>query len=390
MCEIDQFRTVVLQSLHANEAEIRELLAYNANHFEADATIPAFPLQDETHVNAWDRYASDVRIAGTVAVLSNYFPQFCFPIAHGMSETPEYRAATRRGEFRNLRGVCKLSFRAPDQISLLLHPTPAGRVPVLIAADRADFETLVRAFSRRNEPGAVPPSMGACVIGGYNNWHRVQTLRDDFLAAGADAASWSARFAEIKQSKELYQDSFIILSRGDYSGVAAKQLGIDSERWRDTSLAIRLEHECVHYFTRRVFRSMKNSVLDELIADYIGITMATGRFSSDWALKFLGLDEIPSYREGGRLQNYRGNPPLSEGAFRILQELVYRAVLTLERFDTQLSPRWRENTRVAAIFTLTALTVEELASPNSLENLTSRFHEYLKKYSPDTADCALA
>ncbi|MEH2229412.1 MAG: hypothetical protein V7K71_07160 [Nostoc sp.] len=104
--------------------------------------------------------------------------------------------------------------------------------------------------------------------------------------------------------------------------------------WLRLSLIIRLEHECCHYFTRRVFGSMRNNVLDELIADYQGIVAANnGRYRADWFLRFVGLEKFPNYQEGGRLENYRGNPALSDGAFRILQVFVKQAAENLEIFN---------------------------------------------------------
>ena len=91
-----------------------------------------------------------------------------------------------------------------------------------------------------------------------------------------------------------------------------------------------------HYFTRRVFGSMPNNMLDELIADYQGIVAANGgRYRADWFLRFIGLESFSDYREGRRLQNYRGQPPLSEGAFKILQILVKDAAENLEKFNIQ-------------------------------------------------------
>ena len=70
-----------------------------------------------------------------------------------------------------------------------------------------------------------------------------------------------------------------------------------------------MEHECAHYLTKRVTGSMSNNLLDELLADYVGIVAAAGTYRGDWALEFLGLEDYPAYRNGARLQNYRGSPP---------------------------------------------------------------------------------
>ena len=144
-------------------------------------------------------------------------------------------------------------------------------------------------------------------------------MRDGFRQSANAQQSWPEEFQRIKAQKELYQDRFIILSTGPYSNVHAGEIGLDPEDWLKLSLVIRREHECAHYFTRRVFSSMRNSLLDEIIADYCGITAAVGRFRADWLLRFFGLESFPHYREGGRLQNYRGTPALSDPAFVVLQ-----------------------------------------------------------------------
>ena len=130
---------------------------------------------------------------------------------------------------------------------------------------------------------------------------------------------------------------------------------------------IRLEHECTHYFTKRVLGSMQNRVLDEFIADYAGISAVVGGFRADWLLAFVGLECYPAYREGARLQNYRGTPPLSDGAFRILQALVFQAAHNLERSV--------ETCRDAhsLLFALSTMTLEELASSQSEEVIYDRY-----------------
>jgi hypothetical protein len=112
--------------------------------------------------------------------------------------------------------------------------------------------------------------------------------------------------------------------------------------------------------TRRLFSSMRANVMDELMADYMGIAAAAGSYKARWFLRFVGLEAFPRYREGGRLQNYRGDPPLSDGAFCVLQALVKSAAENLEGFD-------RENRadRTLMLAALSRLTLEELASPQA-------------------------
>jgi hypothetical protein len=192
------------------------------------------------------------------------------------------------------------------------------------------------------------------MIGGFNNWARIRELR--------------RRGEEITQAtpKEHYQDRFILLSDGPYSAVPAAGLGLEEEEWREISLAIRRDHECAHYFTRRLFGSMRNNVLDELIADYAGMVVAVGTFRGDWFLRFLGLEDYPQYRPGGRLDLYRGDPPLSDGAFRVLHALVWTAAENLERFDAQFQGRPRTLAdRALTLATLASLRLDEIASPEA-------------------------
>jgi hypothetical protein len=205
--------------------------------------------------------------------------------------------------------------------------------------------------------------MGACMVAGYNNWDRVNGMRRAWEAEhGADAAGWAAAFREIVPQKDLYQDRFILLSRGPYSATPAGALGLEREEWEEVSLRIRLEHECAHYFTRRVLGSMQNALHDELIADSTGIMAATGRFRAGWLLRFLGLENFPAYRAGGRLENYRGTPPLSDEACAVLQSLVEAAAGNLEVLAAHVDLRPGEAAwRGRWILDLAGRSLEELA-----------------------------
>lgn len=357
-------RLRVLRALGASPDAAAELLRYDENPFGTPGAVPPLPLPDEPFVEAWERYAADAARRGLLPVLREALVQLRFPIGEGVGTSPAYRAATRAGA-PPPPGAEGVALEAPEHLRLFLHPTAAGRVPVLLAGTRADFVALVRALARRNEPAPVPSSMGACMVAGYDNWERIARLRRSFeegtLPCGG-ASDWRAAFQVLRERKELYQDRFVLLSPGPYSGVAAVELGLGGEEWLRTSVAIRLEHECTHYFTRRVLGSMRNNLLDELIADYVGIASAAGRFRAEWFLRFLGVEDPAAYRPGGRLQNYRGSPPLSDQAFRALQALVRAAARNLEGADRRHpglcgSPEGRAR----AILGLASLTLEEMA-----------------------------
>jgi hypothetical protein len=369
-----QERAKILAEFGASDREIEELLAYNQNVFIQDniSSSLQFPLPSEPHIAAWQEYLAEAETKGTWATLKQALMQLKFPIQAGISQTEAYRAATRKG-IEPSEGT-GLVLQQPEALQLSIYQSLAGAISVILTTNRNDFVSLVRAITKRNEPVNIPDSMGACMVAGYNNWDRIRRYRQQWLATNSES-DWSKEFSQLITHKELYQDRFIILSDGFYSNVQSAKLGLTADEWRRLSLTIRLEHECTHYFTRRVFNSMRNNLLDELIADYRGIVAATGTYKADWFLHFLGLESFPHYREGGRLQNYRGQPPLSDGAFKILQKLVKSAAENLETFDRQYSQVSRGDCKgerpfaPTELMALTSLTIEELASSQAGDRL---------------------
>lgn len=361
--ERQELRTRILKVYGANDSDMEELLTYNENAFNTANLAPniSFPLAPEPHVATWENYQAEATERETFETLKKRLIQLQFPIQAGISQTEAYRAATRRGvPVDSMAEATGLVLTQPERLQLILHQSLAGTIPVLIAGNREDFVLLVQALTTRNEPKPVPASMGACMVAGFNNWDRIRQYRQEWEANPPDhtsEASWMAEFKRLIPKKELYQDRFMILSQGPYSDVSAQDIGVSETEWLRLSLVIRLEHECTHYFTRRLFNSMRNNPLDELIADYRGIVAAIGDYRADWFLRFMGLESFPNYRQGGRLQNYRGS--LSPGSFKILQSLVVSAARNLEAFQRQLL---KPINPAAMLTTLCCLTLEELAS----------------------------
>lgn len=356
------------QGIQGDAGEPGELGRYTARAFDPAVLAPgtALPLPDEPFVAFWEARAAEAQERGAVAVLAEHLPQLRFPIREGISETAAYRDATRRGvapgEIPEATG---LDLARPDLVELALHQSPAGRIPLLIVRGRDEFVALLRALAGRNEPRPVLAAQGALMVSGYNNWSRLAELRrrwEETGPAARETATWSEEMARITTSRrELYQDRFILLSDGPYSAVPAAALGLTEEAWREASLRIRRDHECAHYLTRRLFGSMQDHALDELIADYCGITAAAGAFRADWFLRFLGLEGFPSFRPGGRLEVYRGTPPLSDGSFRALQAVVKAAAENVERFDAGRDPA-DERRRTLTALALGTLGLDRLAA----------------------------
>ena len=372
--EKQEFRTKVLASYGANISQIEELLTYNRNLFDRDKLqLPqTFPLPPEAHVTIWEEYIARAQEIGTYEVLKDVLVQWQFPIQEGISQSQTYRRATLKGiECERMTGG--LVLQQPEKLHLTIHQSLAGAIPVLLVKNRADFVAIVQAIAQRNEPVPIPPSMGACTIANYNNWDRIRRYRQQWEANNPNCdreLDWLVEFRRLIFQKHLYQDQFIILSEGFYSNIPPWEIGLSEAEWLRLSRTIRLEHECTHYFTHRLLKSMRNNLLDELIADYRGIVAAIGCYRADWFLRFMGLESYPAYREDGRLQNYRGQPPLSEGAFQILQALVRDAAYNLEYFARNYANELKTlDDRPLILIGLTYLTLEELAAPDGCDRL---------------------
>jgi hypothetical protein len=206
-------------------------------------------------------------------------------------------------------------------------------------------------------------------VNGYNNWHRIALLRQKWAA---ERPGQAFRLAAAAPNPELYQDCFILACEGPYSGVAAESVELRQEDWLELSFQIRIAHECAHYWTRRVLKSMRNNIMDELIADYCGMLESIHHFREDWLCLFLGVEDFPHYRASGRLSYYRGDPPLSDEAFRILQELLVKAAANLNVFDRQHSGILHSDAGpIMILMTLPRLTLEELAAEDGSERLSA-------------------
>lgn len=356
MAMAEQDRRRVLAGLGARGRTLEELLEFNRSKVDPERcpSAPAFPLADEPQLEAWRRYHARSVAEGAWPVLAATFPQLMFPVREGQSEAPEYRDATRKGRFPEAPQPPELA--DPAAIELELHPSIAGTVPVLSVRERADFETLVRAFTARGEPVAVPPSMGACLVAGLNDWARIHTHRAAWEAAGG--GDWAAEMCRLTADTARYQDRFVLLSRGPYSDVPAAATGLDEPTWFDRSYALRRGHECTHYFTLRVFGGLQHNVLEELLADLAGLLAAFGTYDPELALRVLGLEDGDRFRPGGRLANYRGT--LSDDAFAVLQRLTRVTVAALARRTADL--HGDPAALASLLWRLTPLPLEDLAA----------------------------
>ena len=355
--------------------DVESLLEYNNNVFRHPVGPFVLPLPDEPFTATWAEFAHRTA-TGTIRALEPFLPQLRFPIRTGMSDTLDYYEVVRLGRFStddtNWQG---LELAQPNACTVSLAPTPAGAVPVITTGERTDFVRLAQAFGYKNEPHPIPSSMGAMMISGYKNWYRVQQIR---LLYGESEAR------DLLQCKSSYQDRFVLLSKGPYSGVNACDMQLTSEAWEAASVVIRREHEAAHYFTRRLLASMRNNIFDEILADYCGLVSAFGRFEAHRLLVFMGLEHYPEYRAGARLENYCGTPPLTAAAFRGLQSLVVSAASMIEAFDSAIRSNPVSDPKAdwsRPLLALSFFRLEELATKEFFSHLLETYARVCRQVS---------
>jgi hypothetical protein len=234
---------------------------------------------------------------------------------------------------------------------------------VLLAPDREDFERLYRALVCRSEPVPVSPAVNAQMIAGLVNWDRVHRVRASW-AEGRDpdevARAWPAEMRRVAATRpDLFYDRLVLLCSAPYGGRSARDLGLDlsDDAWLQASMRLRLEHEFTHYATRRLYGVMRLNLLDELIADAMGMTDALGGFKARWFLAALGLSGSEPPAAGARVHTYRRE--LSNEAFRVVCALATRAADTLEACTARL---YDAASRTRYLLALTAQTLDGLAS----------------------------
>ena len=157
------FREEVLASFGASTPVMAEILGYTENIFDhLKVDLSQFPLPDEPFVSTWEQYARETEGIGSIAPLSKRLVELQFPIQAGISQSADYLEATRRGlDTCDMALASGMPMREPRRCRLIIHPTPAGRIPLLITAAREDFVAFVQALTRRNEPERIPEFDGS-------------------------------------------------------------------------------------------------------------------------------------------------------------------------------------------------------------------------------------
>ena len=347
------------------ESHWQGLIDYNQPWFRnhIPTPLPEFPLPAHPCVESWRDYAHQAHQTSWTEVLQRLYPGFRFPIQADISNSIAYRNASRDDSYDC---ASALQLNAPDPIQFEAVQTAAGLLPALTVSDRQDFENMLRVLLHRNEPVPIPPSMGAALISGLPNRDRIERLRNTYFEDNPTArpGSWRREWETIrKQHKPQYQDRLLLLSVGPYSGIPAESAGFSSNQWLDISRIIRIHHEGAHAFCKQVFGVMHSNLLDELIADFAGLSTALGQFSSKVFLMGMGISPQGEMLAEGRMRNYLNQPELSKTLWPSQAKILCSAAQNLESWQKQpdVSIRLAKND-ATALLSLAHTSLLELAT----------------------------
>ena len=230
--------------------------------------------------------------------LAKDYPQLYLDPDRDSRET--YRRIVLQGETPDTESLAHYTGDPGDRDETA--DTPAGPVRVITLGNRRDFELVLRGLmAAKDGPEAViPESQGASMLTAFS-WPRIRA----HLAAFPEEEQ-AAEFRRFTSVKANYIDHLVVLSRGPYSHVNARQAGYSENEWLALSDTIRRYHELTHVICRRLYPEDIDAVRDELIADAVGLYAAFGRFDPEMECLFLGLKD--GRYTGGRLENYTDDP----------------------------------------------------------------------------------
>lgn len=187
-----------------------------------------------------------------------------------------------------------VEFSQPEEVIIRIENTFAGKIPLVILGNDSDFENFIVNASYHGE-------------------------RPD------DISQMGASFMYGKRIKLL------VLSKKFYSNTPAERVNLSREDWRNKSMILRLEHETVHYYTKRYYGSATNNIHDELIADFFGMRKALGHYDAGLFMYFMGIDGTHE----GRLSLYTSGMP--ESVKREIAEIARKCALYLESRQNEIA-----------------------------------------------------
>jgi hypothetical protein len=296
------------------------LEAYCQGFARASEPWPPLPLEPEPTLGWWQALVGSAgglqQGQPVVDGLSAALPQLRLPQVPGISTTDLYRALVLQGSDPDKAGPLP-QWQQPEALQLWIAPHPCGAMPVLQTPSWHDFEVLVRALAHRGEPVALADGVHAQAISGLIHWGLIQQFG--------------------RQSRAR----LIVLHQAPYGSVSAAQVpgGLSDGAWLKASTTLRLEHELTHLATKRLLGEMRLNLLDELVADCMGMVAALGRFDAALFGSCLGLDAGGRPIANGRWLSYTKELPTAE-AQQALTLVMARARELQAVLEQQ--PQWLE------------------------------------------------
>ena len=234
---------------------------------------PPLPLPNDASQVWWQELiAETTQGALLLKALEAALPQLRLPQVSGISGSDVYKQAVLRGERLDAAALAAAGplphWQQPEALTLWLAPHPCGALPVLHTPNGHDFAQLVRALAHRAEPSNIPDGVHAQAVSGLIHWGLIQ------------------RFGRNSRAQ------LIVLHQAPYGSVPATHVSGDMSdaAWLEASTRLRLEHELTHIATKRLLGEMRLNLLDELVADCMGIVAALGRFDAELFGRCLGID----------------------------------------------------------------------------------------------------
>jgi len=305
------------------------LIAYCQGFQGASQPWPQFPLADDITISWWRQLIADapsgvLRGQRLLASLQFALPQLRLPQVEGISTSELYRGLVLRGEEGTSAALRELGsepvWHQIGSLRLWLAPHPCGAMPVLHTPNRSDFLLLVRALAYRCEPIALAHGVHAQAVSGLIHWGLIR------------------RFGPMSRSH------VILLHSAPYGSVAPSEVpGCPSHaRWQKASTALRLEHELTHLATKRLLGEMRLNLLDELVADCMGMVSSLGLFNAELFGRCLGLDPSGEPQRIGRWSSYVADLDVGDAqqALRLVMERARELQASLHSNQELLQPEF--------------------------------------------------
>ena len=261
-------KNIKLKELCPNEKTYYELSEYLENKFNTNAEIPE-NISDEDFIPKWESIVKKYSNLKTNQEKEDYINEI-FPREN------------------------KMKFKDVGSIKMRVYSSISGRIPIIYIENVDDFYELKTQVVNFGKPDPNIKQVGAAFV-------------------------------------KSRLEKFIILSYKPYSNVSASELGLTDDQWKDYSMMIRKEHELAHFFTEKFLDSAKLNIHDELVADFVGIFSAVGKYHALWFLKGMGIDKYPEPQKKGRFSAYVTK--LSDESREILKGITVKAAINIEKWS---------------------------------------------------------